>query len=296
MRRGGLAAQPGGAATGVLRVPCRPMTAREPEPAGESARATGDGPARPWTPERLRDEVATRTWFHTIDLGGGVLTPGQKDTPGEVAHMRLPELAGLSVLDIGTYDGFYAFEAERRGAARVLATDSWTWNWPGSDARRNFELAHEALHSRVESQVIAVEELTPEAIGGAFDVVLFLGVLYHAPDPLGYLQRLRSVTAGTAIIETVVDLLDLDVPAAAYYPGASLNGDASNHFGPNPAAVEGMLRYAGFARVDAFPPWATTKDWALAAQAGPSARGPLARLRRKLRGSRSGRMVFHAHV
>jgi tRNA (mo5U34)-methyltransferase len=248
------------------------------------------------TPEALRAEVATRTWFHSIDLGGGVVTPGQKDTAAEVGHMHLPDLAGRSVLDIGTYDGFYAFEAERRGAARVLATDSWTWNWPGSDARRNFELAHEALGSEVASQVIAVEDLTPEALGGTFDVVLFLGVLYHAPDPLGYLRRLRGVTGGTAIVETVVDLLDIDVPAAAYYPGASLNGDASNHFGPNPAAVEGLLTDAGFARVEAFPPWASMKDWAVPAQVAPSASGPLARVRRKLRRPRSGRMVFHAHV
>jgi tRNA (mo5U34)-methyltransferase len=268
------------------------MTPLEPEV------ADGDGgpPDGAWTPDRLRAEVATRTWFHTIDLGSGVVTPGQKDTATELVHMRLPDLTGRSVLDIGTYDGFYAFEAERRGAARVLATDSWTWNWPGSDARRNFDLAHEVLGSRVVSQVIAVEDLSPEAVGGPFDVVLFLGVLYHAPDPLGYLRRLRSVTGGTAVIETVVDLLDVDVPAVAYYPGASLNGDASNHFGPNPAAVEGLLTDAGFARVDAFRPWASEKDWAMLVQPAASARGPLARVRRRLRRPRSGRMVFHAHV
>ncbi len=260
--------------------------------------AAGGTPAGAWTPERLRDEVATRTWFHTIDLGGGVVTPGQKDTVAEAAHMRLPaDLTGRTVLDIGTYDGFYAFEAERRGADRVLATDSWTWNWPGSDARRNFELAHEVLGSRVDSQVVAVEDLTPDAVGGRYDVVLFLGVLYHAPDPLGYLRRLRDVTAGLAVVETLVDLLDVDVPAAAYYPGSTLHGDASNHFGPNRAAVEGLLLDAGFARVDAFPPWTASKEWAVRAEADVLPSGALARVRRKLRRRpRSGRMVFHAHV
>jgi tRNA (mo5U34)-methyltransferase len=246
----------------------------------------------------LGDEVATRTWFHTIDLGGGVVTPGEKDTLAEVGHMRLPaDLTGRTVLDVGAYDGFYAFEAERRGAARVLATDSWTWNWPGSDARRNFDLAHRVLGSRVESRVVAVEDLSPDTVGGTYDLVLFLGVLYHAPDPLGYLRRLRSVTGGVAIVETVVDLLDIGVPAAAYYPGSALHGDASNHFGPNPAAVEGLLTDAGFARVDAFPPWTTSKEWAVLAEGDRLPGGALARVRRKLRRRpRSGRMVFHAHV
>ena len=62
---------------------------------------------------------------------------------------------------------------------------SWTWNWPGSDARRNFDPAHELLGSTVRVQDVAVEKLAPEVVGGTFDVVLFLGVLYHAPDPWG---------------------------------------------------------------------------------------------------------------
>ena len=247
-------------------------------------------------PTSLAATVATRTWFHTIDLGDGVVTPGAKDTPSELVHLHLPEdLAGRRVLDIGAYDGFYAFEAERRGAAEVLATDDWAWNWPGSDARGNFELARRALASSVRTQEIAVEDLDPSAVGGSFDLVLFLGVLYHAPDPLGYLRRVRSVTNGLAVVETVVDLLDVDLPAIAYYPGDSLNEDASNHFGPNPAAVIGLLRDAGFDRVDAFDPWQTSPDWAQEA-ASPIQSGVVERLRRRLRGPRSGRMVFHAYT
>src|SRR5690606_20603005 len=117
------------------------------------------------------------------------------------------------------------------------------------------------------------------------------------PDPLGYLRRLRSVTGGMAVVETVVDLLDVGVPAAAYYPGAALHGDASNHFGPNPAAVEGLLRDAGFATVEAFPPWTASKEWAVHAEGSGLPDGALARVRRKLRRRpRSGRMVFHARV
>ena len=211
--------------------------------------------------------------------------------------MRLPDLTGRSVLDVGSYDGFYSFEAERRGASRVIASDSWTWNWPGSDARRNFDLVHEVLRSRVEPVVVSVEELTPERVGGTFDVVLFLGVLYHAPDPLGYLRRVRSVTSGMAIIETAVDLLDVPVPAAAYYPGASLNNDGSNHFGPNPLAVEGWLAETGFTRVVAFDPWATNEHWGIQAPARRrSASAVIEGVRHRFRPrKRSGRMVFHAY-
>ena len=252
-----------------------------------------------WTPERLQSEVDSRTWFHTIDLGNGVRTPGQKDTPTEVGIMRLPDMKGRSVLDIGAYDGFYSFESERRGAARVVAADSWSWNWPGSDARRNFDLAHEVLGSSVETRTVLVEDVSPETVGGPFDVVLFLGVLYHAPDPLGYLEAVRSVTAGVAVVETVIDLLDVDVPAAAYYPSDSLNHDGSNFFGPNPAAVEGMLLDAGFARVTRFDPW-TTNTWYSIAPPSERPTGLVDKVRRRVERRfgrpRSGRMVFHAHV
>jgi tRNA (mo5U34)-methyltransferase len=250
-----------------------------------------------WPPERLREEVARRSWFHTIDLGGGVLTPGRDDTITKARHMRLPaDLSGRTVLDIGTYDGYFAFEAERRGAARVVATDRWAWEAPGSDARRNFELVHEVLGSRVEPREVAVEDLGPDTVGGPFDVVLFLGVLYHSPDPLGYLDRVRSVTGDLAIIETEVDLLDVDVPALAYYPGASYNEDPSNHFGPNRAAAEAMLRDAGFRRVEAFEPWTVRSDWAIQRDT-TSLRNRLTRKVRTVRHRfRSGRMVFYAYA
>jgi tRNA (mo5U34)-methyltransferase len=245
-------------------------------------------------PTDLRELVAARTWFHTIDLGDGILTPGHKNTPKEVAYLHLPaDLSGKSVLDIGAYDGFYSFEAERRGAKRVVAADHMVWNWPGSDARGNFELAHQVLGSSVETLEMTVEDMNLETVGSTFDVVLFLGVLYHAPDPLGYLSNLRSVTAEVAIIETAVDMLDIPVPAAAYYQGATMNGDASNNFGPNPAAVKGMLLDVGFSRVEAFEPWTLNNEYGI----NNAARGSIRdRVARRLRKPRSGRAVFHAYV
>jgi hypothetical protein len=71
-------------------------------------------------PTELQREVAGIRWFHRIDLGGGVVTAGEDDTPDKLSTLGLPErLDGLSVLDIGAWDGFFSFEAERRGARRV---------------------------------------------------------------------------------------------------------------------------------------------------------------------------------
>lgn len=78
-----------------------------------------------WTPSRIRADVAQRRWFHTIDLGNGILTPGHKDTPAEVVHMRLPDLSGRTVTDVGAYDGFYSSSRcerrDRRGVDRWLS-------------------------------------------------------------------------------------------------------------------------------------------------------------------------------
>lgn len=200
--------------------------------------------------------VKERNWFHTFDFGDGIVGHGPDPSHSKTKYLGFPDsFDGLSVLDVGAYDGHYAFEAARRGATDVLATDDFVWNWPGMTARSNFEFVREHLGLAVRDQVISVEQLTPEAIGGVFDVVLFLGVLYHAPDPIGYLQRIRSVTRKYALIETVVDVLEVARPALAYYPYAYLNGDGSNHFGPNMPALEGLLSDAGFSRVENLGVW-----------------------------------------
>lgn len=200
--------------------------------------------------------VAARDWFHTFKFANGVVGPGPDPSHDKARYLGLPDsFAGLSVLDIGTYDGWYAFEAARRGAADVLATDEFVWEWPTATARSNFEFVRGHTGLKVRDQVISVENLTPEAIGGVFDVTFFFGVLYHAPDPLGYLKRVRSVTGKYTLIETVVDMLHIDRPALAYYPGAYLNGDGTNHFGPNMKALVGLLDDAGFSRVDDLGVW-----------------------------------------
>jgi tRNA (mo5U34)-methyltransferase len=205
------------------------------------------------TPGELRAAVAALPWWHRMDLGHGIVTPGQVDTPALLPLLHLPErLDGLTVLDIGAWDGFYAFECERRGAARVLATDSHCWTGPGWGDKRAFELARRALGSRVEDLDIDVMDLAPERVG-TFDVVLFLGVLYHLRHPLLGLERAASVTRGRLIVETHIDLLDIPGPAMRFYPGPELNGDSTNWWGPNLECVADMLRAVGLDQVHVAP-------------------------------------------
>ncbi len=199
-------------------------------------------------PADLPTRIAAHRWFHTMDLGGGLRTVGIHDPLTRLPLLGLPEsLAGLTVLDVGSWDGFFAFECERRGAARVVAADYFSWHGPGWGSKAGFEMAREALGSRVEDIDIDVMDLSPERIG-TFDLVLFLGVLYHLRDPLGALERVASVTRKTVILETVVDCVGINRPVAAFYPGRELNDDPTNWWGPNPAAVIGMLQAVGFAR------------------------------------------------
>jgi len=112
-----------------------------------------------------------------------------------------------------------SFEAERRGASRVLATDRYVWRNSAMSGKAGFNFACAALHSKVEDMEIGVMDLSPERVG-TFDVVLFLGVLYHLRHPLLALERVRSVTKTLLIMETHVDLPQIQRPAMAFYAGS----------------------------------------------------------------------------
>lgn len=199
--------------------------------------------------EEIAEKAAQICWFHRIDLGHGSVTPGVDNSPGKLAALGIPaSLAGKSVLDIGAWDGFFSFEAERRGAQRVLATDSFVWEGKCSGcSKAGFELARTARNSKVEDHHIDILDLMPEKIG-VFDVVFCLGVLYHMRHPLLALERVAGVTApgGMLILETHVEMLHIRRPAMAFYAGDELDGDASNWCGPNPACVVAMLKTAGY--------------------------------------------------
>jgi tRNA (mo5U34)-methyltransferase len=223
-------------------------------------------------------------WWHSIDLGQGVVTNGYKPPKtlqAELESLRLPDLTDKSVIDIGAWDGFFSFEAERRGARRVVAIDHFVWsldlpnhirytheckergvaplpyedtpNWQPDQlpGKRGFDTASRALDSEVESVVGDFMTIDPEPLG-TFDVVFFLGVLYHMEDPLASLRRVASLTKGVAIIEThaivVPGYEHLEI--CEFYSSNQLNWDVSNWWGPNLKALEGMCRAAGFARVE----------------------------------------------
>lgn len=208
----------------------------------------------PPLPHDLRRRVDEIRWFHTIDFGDGIASRGEDASLSKLPKFHLPDrLDGRTVLDIGAWDGFFSFEAERRGASRVVAVDPACWRAPawgpdGWGTRRGFDLAHQALASQVETLDVDLDAISPATVG-TFDVVLFLGVLYHLPDPWPMLARAASVATGTLILETHVDLLDIRRPAVAYYPGDELAGDQSNFWGPNVAMLVAQLRGLGFRRM-----------------------------------------------
>lgn len=241
----------------------------------------------------LRARADALRWYHTLDLGQGVVTRGIDNTSERLARVRLPErLSGKSVLDIGAWDGFFSFEAERRGAARVVAADYYAWHgigWGTGQGKAGFQLARTALNSRVEDIDLDVMDLSPDRVG-SFDVVLFLGVLYHLKNPMLALERVAAVAKDLLILETVVDMVGIGRPAAAFYPGTELNDDPTNWWGPNHLAVQGMLRAVGFQRVEAVTPPASAPYRA--------ARAVYHRLKGKsglASAFRQDRAVFHAY-
>ena len=210
------------------------------------------------TKDELQQRVAARRWFHILDLGQGVITPGVTDPVGKEGprYQVAQSLAGKTVLDVGAWDGAWSFEAKRRGAERVLATDSYSWGGGGWGEKRSFELAREVLGLDVEDDNIDIFELSPQRIG-TFDIVFFFGVIYHMRNPLGALEHLRSVTAsgGLAIVESFSAMNQRKEPLLTFYPGSECGNDPTNWFAPNPPGLRAMLLTSGFTDVSlVWPP------------------------------------------
>jgi tRNA (mo5U34)-methyltransferase len=191
-----LAPRPGGA------------PAREIEQTGAEAGGTG---TRPNGASALAERVAAIPWYHTIDLGHGVVTSGFVDHRSQLAAYRLPEsLEGKRCLDVATFDGYWAFELERRGAGHVVATDiadGMDCDLPRlmrveaeKDPKRapmglGFRIAHEFLGSKVEHRICSVYHLSPERVG-LFDFVFLGDLLLHLRDPQAALLAIASVCRG----------------------------------------------------------------------------------------------------
>ncbi|WP_309627540.1 DUF1698 domain-containing protein [Brevundimonas sp.] len=223
----------------------------------------------------LAERMKSHFWFHSIDLGDGLVTPGIKSAE---VHAKESEaffgdldLTGKSVLDIGAWNGVYSFEAKKRGARRVVASDAPTWMDPAVSGHGAFSFAREALGLDVEDAVIAVDDMTPQTFGETFDVVLFLGVFYHLQDPLLSLKRAAAMSHDQLIVETHMDLVSLGVPAMRYYVGDELNGDSSNYWGPNPLLVVELLKAEGFGEVEVSTPLHPSRGIFKARRTGPPA-------------------------
>jgi tRNA (mo5U34)-methyltransferase len=201
----------------------------------------------PDDPSELQALVDKYLWHHQIDLGDGIVTPGRDKSARKLAALELPALAGKSVLDVGAWDGYFSFAAERLGAERVVALDSVVWHNLSKDP---FEIARKRLRSNVEDVELEVLEISPETVG-MFDVVLFMGVLYHMRDPMAALEAVASVTKELLVVETFTDMAWSPRKAVAFYPGKYLGGDHSNWWGPNPAAAVAMVEELGFKEVQA---------------------------------------------
>ena len=165
---------------------------------------------------RARAEEAVRScpeWYHSIELAPGVTTPGRQPIEAWqriLVQLRLPDLTHKSVLDIGAYDGFFSFAAERLGALRVTALDHYVWSTDMAEymkewrearrtgtqippphesrhwrpeqlpGRRPFDLARSILGSKVEP--VVGDFMTMDLTGlGQYDIVLFLGMPTDAP-------------------------------------------------------------------------------------------------------------------
>ena len=196
-------------------------------------------------------QTSTFIWHQCFELAPEVMTPGVNNAPLLFERARVPQdLTGQTVLDIGTTNGWCAFEAERRGASRVVAVDIY------SPARFGFSNLRELLKSRVEFVQGSVYEL-PEILMEKFDLVLFFGVLYHLRHPLLALDRLRELVRGELALESAV--CDFENPALAeqtyvrFYRGAELGKDASNWFAPTVAALTDWMESSGFAVKETTP-------------------------------------------
>ena len=165
--------------------------------------------------------------------------------------LQIPDdLTGWTVLDIGAWHGFFSFECERRGADRVLAVDTFSWDRFGMD---EFLSARERLGSSVEHRRADVHDLDPDEIG-QFDLVLLLGVFYHLRNPLTALERIARVTKRLLICETHVLLpfVHERYPLVPFFPGDEHAEEARYEMCAMPtlAALTQMLQSVGFSNVE----------------------------------------------
>lgn len=180
-------------------------------------------------------------WHHTFEIYPGLVTPGSYDPQFLLDMLGLPaDLSGMRVLDVGTSDGFFSVKLAQRGA-EIVALDY------RSKEEHGFHVT-ELLNSNVNITYhrMNVYDIDPSKLG-QFDIVLFLGVLYHLPDMIKVLYTLRQCCRGLLFVETHSENeFCRDISAARYYSGATLANDHTNFWAPNRLCVLDMLHDTNF--------------------------------------------------
>ena len=219
--------------------------------------------------QRARDAIAANpVWYHSIELAPGIVTPGRVDLRAAANRLLPDDLSGVRALDVGTFDGFWAFEMERRGA-EVMAIDLdviGAAEWPplsrarltreseslGTELGLGFRLAGEVLRTRVERVVCSVYELDAEAISGTVDFVFSGAILLHLRDPVRALERMHQTLrpgGELRLLEPFSPRLTLTSPRR---PAASFQAAAGafNWWVPNLAALGSYLAAASFREIE----------------------------------------------
>jgi tRNA (mo5U34)-methyltransferase len=207
--------------------------------------------------------AGVRRWYHCIEVAPGVVTPGLFDLRAVADKLPWPDVRGRRCLDVGTADGYFAFELERRGAAEVVAVDlsaheQWDWEFrvgeggvqylrqvAGPEPGEGFRVAHRLLGSSVRFQEGSVYDLT-SATRGEFDVVTCGSLLLHLRDPLRALAAMRSVCRGVLLCTNQIDLgRSLWAPRSPLF---RLDGTSriTQWWLANAAGHRQMVRAAGF--------------------------------------------------
>jgi tRNA (mo5U34)-methyltransferase len=207
------------------------------------------------TQDLTKSEVQQRIdrihWYHEFDFGDGLRA--EVKTPDAQSHRALwrfiqaeldkIDFAGKTVLDIGCWDGYWSFYAERRGAARILATDDSGQNWAGE---AGFKLAKELLKSSVESDLrLSVYDLN--RLDLKFDIILCLGVFYHLFDPFYAFTQIRHRCTDNSIVvfegDAFFELIETPAQSAALY---SRDVRQAPRFVPDPDTLRFLINASYF--------------------------------------------------
>lgn len=227
-------------------------------------------------PRELEARVADHSfWYHTVDVAPGVTTPGWFDLRHAVGGWPWPDVAGKRCLDIGTFDGFLAFEMERRGASEVVAIDvenHLEWDWPpdyrdeglardpgmsGPPKGDGFRLLAELMGSKVKYRELNIYDLDPSDIG-TFDVVVCGSLLLHLRDPIRALEAVRSVTSGHFLSSEQIELWLSIIGRGRPLYRLNGSGQFCQWWTPNAAGHRRMLYAAGFEVIDQSRPFMVT--------------------------------------